>query len=152
MKENNCEYEQDVLKSLKFENRNPEITKHIAHCANCQEAVKVADWIKAFSATTKPKSLPIPGFIKWKAQIKEKQAKAKIAAQPILWTQIAAILLTIAAVIWLFVKNQSPFASVLKILSASLELVAMPMFIGVICAGFVCFIFVYKWRHSGGSK
>ena len=152
MKENNCEYEQDVLKSLKLANSDPELANHIAQCPNCQETVKVANWMQAFSATTKPKSLSKPGFIRWKAQIKEKQAKAERATQPIIWMQIAAILLTIVAVAWMLIKNQSPFAPILKILSASLELVAMPMFIGFICAGFVCFMFVYKWRHSGGRK
>jgi hypothetical protein len=111
--------------------------------------LKIAGWMQKFSASTAPnRALPTAGFILWKSKIIEKQQAGIRAVQPIIWAQKAAILLTVTIMIWLAVQFQSEFKAVMKIFSASVELIALPFLVAFVCAAFICAVIAFKWRKT----
>lgn len=152
MKENSCEYEQSLVKGLASGKQNKELAAHLSGCPDCREALKIAGWMQAFAAGSQPQALPKPGFIRWKAQLIEKRSKAEQATRPIVWTQMATVVLVAAAVVWGLATNQSQLAPTAKVLFESLELVATPLLIGFSCAVFACLAFAFKWRQPAKRK
>src|SRR5688500_15426722 len=100
-----CEYA-GKIKSLK---QDKNLRRHIAVCAECQEAQKISAWMQEFSAqTATPQNLPAPGFLLFKARLLQKQTAAARAAQPIFWMQIAVLILLILPGGWLVLKVKTP--------------------------------------------
>jgi hypothetical protein len=152
MKENFCKYEQTVLKESKTINQNKELFAHVSQCANCREALKLAGWMHAFASASQPKNLPKPGFIRWKANIVEKQKTAERATQPIEWAQAITVMLVSATVFWLLIQNSNQFGAGVNVLLASFELIAIPLLIVSTCAAFICLLIAYKWREPSRRK
>ena len=149
MKNKICEFEESVVRETKRGIRNEKLALHIKECAECREALKVANWMRNFAATAAPKrALPTPGFLWWKSKIIEKREAGRRAAQPIVWTQTAAIILVIVTTVWFAVKYQSKFSAVLENFSASIELVAAPFLIAFVFAAVVCLALALKWRET----
>jgi len=143
-----CEYEQSVVKELAQGKQNEKLVAHIKVCAECREALKVARWMQTFAAATmKPQALPAPGLLWWKAQLSKKQEAARRALQPIVWTQIIAIVAFAAVLVWLMGKNQTQLISVWKNTLASLEIIAVPLLISLVFATLACLLLVFKWRE-----
>jgi len=148
MKDKICEFEKAVVKESAQGIQNEKLALHVKECADCREALKVAGWMQNFAANPAPKrALPTPGFLWWKSKIIEKQAAGKRAAQPIVWTQTAAVILAIITTVWLAVKFQSKFSTVLENFSASMELIAAPFLIAFVFAAVVCIAVAFKWRE-----
>ena len=148
MKKQFCEFEKAVVKDFGQGIQNEKLAVHIKECGACREALKVASWMQNFAAATAPKrALPTPGFLRWKSKIIEKQEAGRRAAQPIVWTQTAAIILAVITTAWLALRYQSKFSTVLENFSASIELVAAPFLIAFIFAGFVCLFAALKLRE-----
>lgn len=147
MKENNCEFEERIVKGAMAKSPNQKIATHLAQCADCREALRVAGWMQTFAATSEPKNLPKPGFIRWKAQIVEKQAAANRATKPMMWAQTFTVVSVAATVVWLLFGNHTGFSTTFQALFESFELVAAPFLICFVCAAFVCLTFFYKWRE-----
>lgn len=152
MKEKFCEYEQTVLKESKSANQNKELVAHVSQCANCREALKVADWMHAFATASQLKNLPKPGFVRWKAHIVEKQKNVERATRPIEWAKAITVMLVSAAVIGLFIQNSNQFGTTVSALLASFELIAVPLLIVSTCAAFICLLIAYKWREPSRRK
>ena len=149
MKDKTCEFEQAVVKESARGIPNEKLALHVKECVTCREALNIARWMQNFAREATPKqALPTAGFLWWKSKIIEKQEAGKRAAQPIVWTQTAAIIVLIITALWLAIKYQSIFSSVLKTFSASIELVAAPFLIAVGFATIVCFAFAFKWHQA----
>ncbi|MEJ7700333.1 MAG: hypothetical protein WKF71_11905 [Pyrinomonadaceae bacterium] len=149
MKKQICEFEKAVVKELAQGIQNEKLAFHIKECAGCREALKVAGWMQNFAVVGAPKrALLTAGFIWWKAKLIEKQAAGKRAAQPIVWTQRAAIILVTITSVWFVNKYQSKFSTVIENFSASFELIAAPFLIAFVCAAFVCLAIAFKWRET----
>ncbi len=148
MKNQICEFEKAVVKESAQGNPNEKLALHVKECADCRDALKVASWMQNFAANAATKrTLPTPGFLWWKSKIIEKREAGKRATQPIMWTQIAAIILAIITTAWLAVKYQSKFSTVLENFSASIKLVAVPFLIAFVFAAVVCIAVAFKWRE-----
>ena len=148
MKNRICEFEQAIVKELKQGIPNEKLAVHVKECADCREALKVSNWMQNFATTTAPKrALPTAGFLWWKSKIIEKQEAGKRAAQPIVWTQTAAVILAVITAVWLAVKYQSKFSTVLENFSASIEIIAAPFLIAFVFAAVVCIGVAFKWRE-----
>jgi len=148
MKNQICEFEKAVVKDFEQGIQNEKLAFHVKECAACREALKVASWMQNFAAATAPKrALPTPGFLWWKSKIIEKQEAGRRAAQPIVWTQTAAIILVIITTAWLAIKYQSKFSTVIENFSASIELIATPFLIAFVFAAVVCIAVAFKWRE-----
>jgi predicted anti-sigma-YlaC factor YlaD len=148
MKNQICEFEKAVIKESAQGIRTEKLVLHVKECAACREALKVASWMQNFAATAAPKcALPTAGFLRWKSKIIEKREAGRRAAQPIVWTQTAAILLVVITTAWLLIKYQSKFPTVIENFSASFELIAVPFLFAFIFAAFVCLAVSLKWRE-----
>lgn len=148
MKKQICEFEKAVVKELTQAVQNEKLALHVKECAGCREALKVAGWMQNFAATVPKRALPTAGFIWWKAKLIEKRAAGKRAAQPIVWTQTAAIILITITSVWLMTKYQSKFSTVIENFSASFELIAAPFLIAFVCAAFICLAIAFGWRET----
>jgi len=150
MKKSICEFEQSVIRNLSASNRSGELSAHLKQCADCREALKVAQWMQTFaaSAAKEANALPAPGFLWWKSKLIERQEAAKRAARPIVWTQIAAALIFTATIFWLLIENQAHLAPVWNNLSTSLELITVPLLIAFICGALICLTLALKWRSN----
>ncbi|MCA1636845.1 MAG: hypothetical protein LC768_00655 [Acidobacteria bacterium] len=147
MKNKICEFEQTVIKELGQGIPNEKLALHVKGCFACKETLKIASWMQNFAAPAPERALPTPGLLWWKSKIIEKQAAGKRAAQPIVWTQTAAVILVIITTAWLAIKYQSKFSTVLENFSASIELIAAPFLIAFVCAALVCLAVAFKWRE-----
>lgn len=148
MKNQICEFEKVVVKELTQGIQNEKLALHVKECAGCREALKIASWMQNFAANAAPKRrLPTPGFLRWKSKIIEKREAGERAVQPIVWTQTAAIFLTVVTTAWLAIKYQSKFSTVIENFSASLQLVAAPFLIAAVFAAVVCLAVAFKWRE-----
>ena len=146
-----CEYEQKVRRQA-IENRQDEnFRMHIAGCPECQESQRVSDWMREFAAQTpKPQNLRAPGFLLFKARLIEKQTAVRRAIRPIVWAQIASVLIVLSAMVYLQLKSRMPIGEFLGETFASLSPIA-PLFVfSLIVAAFICSGFAYflrKTRH-----
>jgi len=148
MKNRICEFEKAVVKEFGLGILNENLALHVKECADCREALKVTEWMQNFAAVAEPKhTLPTPGFLWWKAKIIEKQEAGKRAAQPIVWTQTAAIILVLLTVVWFAIKFQSKFSTVIENLSASINLIAAPFLIAFVFAAIVSLAIAFEWRE-----
>jgi len=140
-----CQQAEKIRQSAGVEN----LEIHIAGCAECAEARKVAGWMQKFAAqTATPQNLRAPGFLLLKARLSRKQADASRAVKPIVWMQAAAILMFILGVVWLEIKIDAPIFSALTGTLALLVSVA-PLFIFALAgAVLICFAFAYKMRGN----
>jgi hypothetical protein len=122
---------------------------HIADCAECAEARKVAGWMQKFAAqTAAPQNLRAPGFLLLKARLSRRQTDASRAVKPIVWMQAASILMFILGVVWLEIKIDAPIFSTLRGTFGLLASVA-PLFISALAgASLICFAFAYKMRGN----
>jgi len=149
MRDKICEFEKAVVKEFGQGILNENLALHVKECADCREALKVTKWMQNFAAVASaPKrTLPTPGFLWWKAKIIEKQEAGKRAAQPIVWTQTAAIILVLLTMIWFAIKFQSKFSTVIENLSASINLIAAPFLIAFVFAAIVSLAIAFEWRE-----
>jgi len=147
MRDKICEFEKAVVKEFTQGIQNEKLALHVKECADCREALKVANWMQNFAAAAPKRALPTPGFLWWKSKIIEKQEAGRRAAQPIVWTQTAAIILVIITTAWLAIKYQSKFSTVIENFSASIELIATPFLIAFVFAAVVCIAVAFKWRE-----
>ena len=152
MKNRICEFEKAVIKESALDVQSEQLQLHIKDCGDCQESLKVAAWLQNFAVETPKHHLPSAGFVWWKSKIIEKQAAGKKAAQPILWTQTAAVFVAIATSVWLAYAYRSKFAAVIENFSASFELIAVPSLIAIVCAAFICIVIAFKWRENSGKN
>ncbi len=144
-KEKNCEFEQKIVREFSGWKDSPELSAHVASCANCREALKVATWMRTSArAESQLPPLPTPGFLWWKAQIIQKQTAARRATQPLVWAQVIAFALAAAAFTGILIIIPEQFASVWKYFSESLELVAAPLLISFLCGGIVFLLLAYN--------
>lgn len=148
MKKQICEFEKAVIKELTQAVQSEKLALHVKECGGCREALKVAAWMQSFAAAAPKRALPTAGFIWWKAKLIEKQAAGKRAAQPIVWTQTAAIILVTITAVWLMTKYQAKFSTVIENFSASVELIAAPFLTAFVCAVFICLAIAFKWRET----
>jgi hypothetical protein len=122
---------------------------HIAGCAECTEARKVAGWMQKFAAQTPPpQNLRAPGFLLLKARLSRRQADASRAVQPIMWMQAASIVMFILGVVWLEIKSDAPIFSTLTRTFALLASVAPLFIVALGSAALICFAFAYKMRGT----
>lgn len=152
-KEKNCEFEQKIVKEFASRKANQELSAHVASCANCREALKVAAWMQSFAREeSRLPALPTAGFLWWKAQIIQKQNAAERAMQPLRWAQVIAFTLAAAAFAGVSIIIPEQFAPVWKYFSESLELIAMPLLISFVCGGIVFLLLAYKWLEPSKNK
>ncbi len=84
MKREACVYEQEVTRGVASNQLNESMRAHLATCDVCQEAVRVASWMRGLAKATEEESaLPSAGFIRWRSQLLEKQEVARRATRPI---------------------------------------------------------------------
>ena len=148
MKKQICEFEKAVIKDAGQGNQSENLALHIKDCAACRETSAVAGWMRNFAAAAPERVLPAAGFIWWKAKLIEKRAAGERAAQPIVWTQRAAAILAAITGFWLVSRYQSKFSTVFEKFSASIELIAAPFLITVVCAVIICLAIAFKWRKT----
>jgi hypothetical protein len=120
---------------------------HIAGCAECAEAQKVAVWMQKFAAqTAPPENLRAPGFLLLKARLSRKQADASRAVKPIVWMQAASILMFVLGVVWLDIKIDAPILSALTGTFNLLVSVAPLFIVALSGALLICFVLARKMR------
>jgi uncharacterized Tic20 family protein len=152
MKNQICEFEKAVVNESTRGVLSERLKIHVKDCADCREVLRVAAWLQNFAAEVPKRPLPTAGFIWWKSKIIEKQAAGRRAAQPILWTQTIAVIVAVVASVWFGFTYQSKFAAVIENFSASIEIIAIPSLIALVCAAFICVVIAFKWRESSGKN
>lgn len=128
--------------------------QHAANCSDCREALKIANWMRAFAmSAVPPRTLPAPGFLWWKSQLIERQAATARAIQPMVLVQAIAVTLAAVIFLWWLIKNPSQVGGQLEKLEpawsgllVSLKLVAVPLLIGFVCATLACALLFFTFR------
>lgn len=145
-----CEHAQNIRKQT---NPDGNLEMHVADCAECLEARKVADWMQKFAArTAPPRNLPAPGLILFKARLLEKYSAARRAVQPIFWMQIASALIVAAAVLYLQAKSGISIGAILTEPFASLSPAVQVTFFGLMGAILICLTLAYFLRGTKELK
>ena len=151
-----CDFEQTIVKSLKSGFESDEISEHIKACANCRETAKVMQFFQtSLINESPPKNLPVARLVWWKFQLREKRLHTERVNQPILIAQTAAAVVALITIIWLMQNRSSYFPSIEPALNrvfASMEMIAAPFVIGIICFGFICTILVLALRRLMPEK
>ena len=144
-KTDGCQAAEKIRQNARGEN----LEIHVAACAECLEARKIADWMQKFAAqTATPQNLRAPGFLLLKARLRRREADASRAVKPIVWMQTASIVMLILGVIWLEMKSDAPILGALTGTFSLLATVA-PLFIfAMVVASLICFAFAYKLRDT----
>ncbi len=156
MSEKECKFAQSVIKqsALSTEVNDDDVSAHTSHCSDCQEALRAANWMRAFAmGAPHPRILPLPGLIWWKYQLMEREAATERATQPMLLVQAITAALAALTFLWWLIKNPSQVSGQLEKLApawsgllASLELVAAPLLIGFACAILACALLFFTFR------
>ena len=158
MKPAGCERERSVVKESAAGDLSEAAQAHIAACADCREAFKVARWMRSFavSAPTQPLRLPLAGTLLWKFQLLEKRRAARRVTQPILVAQVAACLSAATTFLWLTLSGRLPFERQVSArfgdALAALEAAAAPLLVGFACAAFVCLALLYTLRRLSADN
>lgn len=153
LKPTGCERERSVVQESAAGDLSEAARTHIASCADCREALKVARWMQFFavSAPTQPPRLPSAGTLLWKFQLLEKRRAARRVTQPILVAQVAAGIVATTTFLWLTLSGRLPFARQVSAhfgdALAALEAAAAPLLVGFACAAFVCLALLYTLRR-----
>ncbi len=146
-----CDFEPDVVKSLKSGFINGEIGEHIQSCSNCRETAKVVRFFQTnLINQSQPKRLPVAGLIWWKSKLRERRRAAENVSRPIFLAQTAAVIIGLGALIWLWVNGSlqlSFLETALKRVFNSMEIIAIPLAIGLICFAFICTTLIFILRR-----
>jgi len=150
-KENNCDFESVVVKSLKSGFLSEEISEHIGACDNCRETMKVVRFFQTnLQSELPPKNLPAAGLIWWKSRLREKRRAAEQVAQPILIAQTAAVVIFVGVFVWLLNTEAFQLLSLdaaLNQIFASIEPIIVSMFIGIVSFFFICTTLIFALRR-----
>jgi len=76
--------------------------QHAATCPDCRELTTVINWMTSLAKSTAPRHLPAPGYLLFKAQIRQRFVNADRVALPVQVMTIVAGLLLVAAIVGLF--------------------------------------------------
>ncbi len=146
-----CDFEPAVVKSLKSGFINGEIGKHIQSCSNCRETAKVVRFFQTnLINESPPKRLPVAGLIWWKSKLRERRRAAENVSRPILLAQTTAVIFAFGTFIWLWLNGSLQFSfleTALKRVFNSMEIIAVPFVIGLICFAFICVILIFALRR-----
>jgi len=154
-KQTACEYESEIVKSLKSGFQTGEIAEHLRGCADCRETSKVALFFQTnLMNEPPPKNLPVAGLIWWKSRLREKQRAGERVAQPILIVQTAAAAGFAGLLVWLFGSDvlQISLSDALGRVFNSLTQILFPMFIGLTCFAVICFTLILVLRRLMPEK
>jgi hypothetical protein len=149
-----CGRERSVIKEISSGEAGEAARAHVASCAGCQEAFRIAGWMQAFAAgaaSLRPPRLPSAGALLWKFQLIEKREAARRAARPVFVAQIIASLIAAQTFLWLLWSGKLPFARQVgehfSLALGSLEAVAAPLLFGFVCAALVCLLLLVALRR-----
>jgi len=146
-----CDFEFAVVKSLKSGFINGEIGEHIHSCSSCRETAKIVRFFQTnLINESPPKRLPVAGLIWWKSKLRERRRAAENVSRPILLTQTAAVIVAFGTFIWLWVNGSLQFSTLETALNRvfnSMEIIAVPFIIGLICFAFICTILIFALRR-----
>ena len=130
-------------------NNDQNLKRHIAECAECQNALEVFVWMREFAErTAPPENLPAPGFLLFKARLIEKQSAATRAVQPIVRMQIASAAVFFLAIGGLLLKSRMPVGSLLITAFSSLVSLAPLLISSLTGAALICLAFAYFLRET----
>ncbi len=144
-KSNGCDFEPQVVKSLKAGLKDNEISAHLNSCADCRETAKIVSFFQTnLLRESAPKNLPTAGLVWWKTKLREKHRAANRAARPIFIAQTVAVAVALLAAIGLLIYQPEFFAPLADVLNQTLDTIgkmAFPLFAGIstllIVSGFV---------------
>ncbi len=151
-----CDFEPAVVKSLKSGFINDEISEHMQSCSNCRETAKIVRFFQTnLTNQSSPKCLPVAGLIWWKSKLRERRRAAANVTRPILLTQTTAVIVAFGTFIWLWLAGSLQFSfletAINRVLN-SMEIIAVPFVIGLICFAFICATLIFALRRFMTEK
>lgn len=142
-----CEYEHRVVKALKSNFSNDDITEHLRTCADCQQTARIVGFFQTnLTKEPLPVNLPVAGLVWWKSRLREKRRAAKRAGQPILIVQIIAAIIFGGVFVWLLDNGWLRFLA-LDLLLNSIDKIFVPLFAGTVGFLFICLILTFTLRR-----
>ncbi len=106
MTRESCLYERQMTKAAATNQWNEELRAHLATCDVCQEAFRVASWMRGLAEADADdrRATPSAGFILWKSQLLKRRAAAERAIRPItiiqIFSGIIVALVTGVSLVW----------------------------------------------------
>lgn len=120
-----CDYEPEVVKSLKSGFSNAEISEHLKSCNDCRETAKIVQFFQMIPAKEKtPQNIPSAGLIWWKAQLQKKRTANEKIGQPLMIAQTIAIGFVLFALIGCLIYQPAFFSSLENVLAQTFDAVA----------------------------
>lgn len=148
-----CRSAKEIQNQVARDEKDKSLEQHIAECAECQSLQAVSDWMQKLAVqTAAPKNLPAPGFLLFKAKLIKKQSAAVRAMLPVVWTQIASVLVFSASIGWFLLKSNLSVGALLKEAFSSLWTVAPLVILSAASAGLICGAFAYFLRRTQDLK
>lgn len=139
---NGCDFERQLLQSLRSGQIDRDLKEHAQSCPDCTEAAKVNVWMNRLAAVTpRPDSVPDPRILRLKAELFGTTQTAQLVLQPIRFLQrvaFAVVALCWAALIawkWDVLTNvslESAFAGILG--GVSISPASFTVFLGLATA------------------
>lgn len=170
MRNKTCSFEDKVAASLRRNQIDPEIEKHVAECSACEEVMFIHGWVNQYKRVSwdmeaAEKKLPGPEEMWDRFHFKWRRDKkfAKRALRPLIYSQVfaAAALVVVSGVFVLanlpglrnFLQSNPvadsfvhPFSQIVKTASSWLPLVLIPMAIVLVSMGFISLIAAFEDR------
>lgn len=147
-----CEREHAAVKAVTSGVLSDEISGHIQSCVNCRDAVKVVSFFQKAVQQDKsqPKNLPAAGLIWWKSRLREKQRLTGRVTQPLAMAQTAAVVVALAAFIWLWQSGAlqaTVFGAALTRVGTSVAHMGVPILMGFIGFLIICTMVGFTLRR-----
>ena len=122
MRKKTCPLEDKVVDSMRRNQIDPEIEKHIAECSVCAEVMFVHDWMNQYKQVSwdteaAEKKLPGPEEMWSSSLVRRRRDKkfVKRALRPVIYSQVfAAAALVVAEAALVEPKSPSPRRSILR--------------------------------------
>lgn len=170
MRKKTCAFEDKIAESLRRNQIDPEIEKHVAECSACEEVMFVHEWMNQYKRISwekeaAEKKLPSPEEIWNRFHFKRKRNKkfVKRALRPVIYSQVVAVAaLVVVSIVFVlanlpglrnFLQSEPvagtfvhPFSQVVKTASSWLPLIFIPMAIVLVSMGFISLIAAFEDR------
>ena len=117
-----CDFENAVTAAARSSRWTPELVRHRDACATCADAALVAEYL-AQGIVDESVSVPDPGLIWWRAQIRRKLEASDRALEPVRWAERAAMAVFALAAVYVASAFPSRYGVMVPLLMISLLLV-----------------------------
>lgn len=153
MKENDCEYEPRTRSIAIGRGRDEDLERHVAGCPKCSESMMLLGRMQTMAGqTAAPQNLPAAGLLLFKARLLDKQSAAKRAVRPIFWMKLAAPVVGVLGLVFLWTSGGPQVGSIISKTIGSFAAIAPLAVLAIVGAILFCLTAALFFREPKRKK